>query len=237
MTAAVYRLSLRALLRGRRALVVALIALIPVVSAVGQRASDAVDPQEGWTGMIAGLVIPTVAAFVAVILGATAIGDDREDGTILQLVATTLPRLGLSGAKAVAAWSAAVVVLVPATVVSGVVILEDEATAGSLLWPALAVALVALCYAAAFTWIALLTRRAIAVGAVYVLLWEGSLATFAEGIERLSIGGYGRSVAAPGLEDFDRTGVSPAAGVIVLLALSALFVALAARRLRRMDLP
>ena len=38
--------------------------------------------------MVQQLFVPTVAAFVALVIGVSAIGDEREDGTILYLVAT-----------------------------------------------------------------------------------------------------------------------------------------------------
>ena len=45
------------------------------------------------------LLIPVVTALVALVVGASAIGDEREDGTILYLAATPLPRLGIVVAK------------------------------------------------------------------------------------------------------------------------------------------
>ena len=40
--------------------------------------------------MLQRLVIPTITAFIAVVIGASAIGDEREDGTILYLASTPL---------------------------------------------------------------------------------------------------------------------------------------------------
>ena len=39
------------------------------------------------------LTIPTVVAFVALVLGASVVGDEREDWTILYLAATPVPRV------------------------------------------------------------------------------------------------------------------------------------------------
>ena len=52
------------------------------------------------------LFVPTVAALVALVIGVSAIGDEREDGTILYLVATPQSRLGLIATKVAAAWTA-----------------------------------------------------------------------------------------------------------------------------------
>ena len=43
--------------------------------------------------MVQQLFVPTVAALVALVIGVSALGDEREDGTILYLVATPMPRV------------------------------------------------------------------------------------------------------------------------------------------------
>ena len=237
MSAVVFRLGVRSLMRGRRPLVVAGLALIPVVAAIGQRIGGDVDPADAYAGLLGDLLIPTVTAFVAVILAASAIGEDREDGTILQLVATTVPRSRLALAKILASWTAALAVLVPATVVTAAVALGGDVRPGALVWPLVAVALTALAYASVFAWVALRTRRAILVGAVYVLLWEGTLGTFADGIDRLSVAAYGRAVAERGAAGIDGPPVSATVGVLVLLGVAGAGWGLATRALGRAELP
>ena len=39
-----------------------------------------------WARLVNRLILPTVTAFIAVVIGASAIADEREDGTILYLV-------------------------------------------------------------------------------------------------------------------------------------------------------
>ena len=70
-------------------------------------------------GIVQQLFMPTVAALVALVFGVSAFGDEREDGTILYLVATPQPRLGLVVAKVAAAWTASLALLVPSLVLSG----------------------------------------------------------------------------------------------------------------------
>jgi len=237
VTAVVFRLGVRSLMRGRRPLVVAALALIPVVAAVGQRVGGEVDPVDAFAALLGDLLIPTVTAFVAVILAASSIGEDREDGTILQLVATMVPRSRLALAKILASWATALAVLLPATLATAAVALGGDVGLAALAWPLLAVALTALAYASAFVWVALLTRRAILVGAVYVLLWEGTLGTFADGIDRLSVAAYGRAVAARGVDGVDAPPVSATVGVLVLVGVAVAGWVLAARALDRTELP
>ena len=59
-------------------------------------------------------MIPTVTSFIALVVAASAFGEEREDGSILYLAATPLSRLTLVGAKMLAAWITTLVLLVPA---------------------------------------------------------------------------------------------------------------------------
>jgi len=237
VSVAILALSARALLRGWRALVIAGLALIPVAVAVGQRVAGEAEPEDAYADLLGGLLIPTVTAFVALILAASAISDDRDDGTILQLVATTVSRTGIVAAKVLAAWASAMLALVPALIACAIVALGTEVTPAALLWPVAAVAATGLAYSGAFVWIALRTRRAIAVGAAYVLLWEGTLATFADGVDRLSVAAYGRAVAAEGVRGVDAPPVGAAVAALVLLAIAAAGVWLGTRALSRVELP
>ena len=103
--APVYRLTLRSLLDGRRTLALGLLALLPVIPAIVFAAAGEIEPELFWARLVQRLIIPTVAAFVAVVIGASAIGDEREDGTILYLLSTPLSRLGLVVTKVLASWT------------------------------------------------------------------------------------------------------------------------------------
>ena len=79
------------------------------------------------------------------------------------------------------------------------------------------------------------------IGLIYIVLWEGSVATFAPQANWLSVGAYGRSMIAEGLP-----GRRPRERPVDLgrgldrwcsLIASTLFTALATRRLSRVELP
>lgn len=228
-------ISTRGLARTGRTLALAGIALLPVLVAVAQRVDGEEASSEVYADLIGQLLIPTVVAFVALVLAASAIGDDREDGTILLVVATSIPRILLAGAKAASAWLVAILVLIPSVLATAFIL--GQASPSRIAWPLIAVGLVASAYAGVFAWVSLLTRRAIIVGAVYVLLWEGTIATFAESADRLSIAAYGRRIAAAGVDGIDAPDVGLATAVVVLLLVCGLGVGLAARALRRVELP
>ena len=233
----VYRLTLRSILDGRKPLALVLLALVPVAAAVVFSTAGHIDPRIFWARLLQRLVIPTVTAFVAVVLGASAIGDEREDGTILYLAATPLSRLTLVLTKVLASWTASMALLAPAVVVAGVIGLGDRASAEQILWPLLGVALSALCYCAVTAWLSLLSRRPVLIGALYILLWEGSIATFAASADRVSIAAYGRAIAVEGVFDVNAPDASPATAVIVLGAATLVAIWAATRRFTRTELP
>jgi ABC-2 type transport system permease protein len=233
----VYRLTLRSLFSGRRVLALALLALVPVVAATAFAAGGEIEPELFWARLLQRLVIPTITAFIAVVIGGSAIGDEREDGTLLYLASTPLSRLTLVVTKVAAAWTATMALLVPAVIASGAIALGAQATAAQIAWPLVGIALAALCYCAAAAWLAMLVRRPVVIGVLYILLWEGSIATFAASADRFSIAAYGRAIAVEGVIDVNAPETAAAAAAVVLLGVTALATWAAARRMTRTELP
>ncbi len=233
----VYRLTLRSLLGGRRALALAALTLVPVIAAIAYASAGEVEPELFWARLLQRLVIPTVTAFVAVVIGASAVGDAREDGTILYLAATPLSRLSLIVTAVAASWTASMALLLPAVAASAAISLGAELTAAELVWPLVAVALSCLCYCAVSAWLAMVVRRPVVLGVLYILLWEGSIATFAASADRFSIAAYGRAIAVEGVIDVNAPDASAPGAFVVLLAVTALACWAAARRLTRTELP
>ena len=97
MNAAIVRLTVRALLLQRRSLALAALAAAPLlmsfVFAIAARSGA--NHRLFYSTLVQELFLPTVAALVALVVGVSALGDEREDGTVLYLVATPVPRLVL----------------------------------------------------------------------------------------------------------------------------------------------
>ena len=239
MSRPIYGLTIRALLGQKRTLALVLLSCAPVfMAAVFSVAADAdADPHNFYSRLVQRLFIPLITALVALIVGVSAIGDEREDGTILYLVATPLPRLGIVVAKILAAWTVCVALLVPSVVVCGLLALTGDVTFAVLFWPALGVTLAALAYCAVGGWLSLQVRRPIVVGVIYILLWEGSIATYAASADRLSIAAYGRAMVAEQLPQSAAGVVSPATAAVILLVATVAGALLGARALTRTELP
>src|SRR3954453_14927771 len=235
----VYQLTLRALLLQRRTIMLAAVVLAPVATSLiyalaRPGGSDTVD---FYSGIVQQLFVPTVASLIALVFGVSAFGDEREDGTILYLVATPQPRVELVIAKVAAAWTATLALVIPSLVLSGVLALGGQASVRLIGWPLLGVLLSTLAYCAASAWLSLTTRRPVVIGIIYILLWEGSIATFAASAAKLSIPAYGRGFVAHALPQAAKPVAGTAASAIVLAVVVAVAVAAATRRLVTAELP
>jgi ABC-2 type transport system permease protein len=235
----IYRLTLRALLLQKRTIMLALVAAAPVLtSLVFALARSAGDSQRDfYSGMVQQLFVPTVASLIALVFGVSAFGDEREDGTILYLVATPQPRIELVIAKVAAAWTAALVLLVPSLVLTGLLGLGSQASLRLIGWPLVGVLLSTVAYCAAAAWLSLMTRRPVVIGIIYIILWEGSIATFAVSAAKLSISAYGRSFVAHALPQAAKPVAGTVPSAIVLLIVVAVAVWAASRRLVTAELP
>src|SRR5207248_1776314 len=83
-----------------------------------------------------------------------------------------------------------------------------------------------LAYCAAASWLSLMTRRPVVIGIIYIILWEGSIATFAASAAKLSISAYGRAFVAHALPQ----AAKPVAGALPSATVLAVVVAVVRRR-------
>ena len=239
MIDAVYGLTLRSLLLQKRTIVLVVVALTPVLMALAYALARSPGDHDHsfYSDLVQQLFVPTVAALVSLVFGVSAFGDEREDGTILYLVATPQSRLRLVVAKVAAAWTATLILLVPSLIVSGALSLRSGLTVGLIGWPLAGVVFASLAYCAASVLLSLYTRRPIVIGVLYVLLWEGSIATFAASAAKLSISAYGRAFVGHVLPQASRPVSGTLVAGIVLLAVAAATAWIAARALGRVELP
>ncbi len=197
-------------------------------------------PFDNRTLIVGRLLISTVAPLVALVLAVTAIGDERESGTIVYLATAGVSRLRIVAEKTLGSTVAAAVLLSPALV--AIAVFGDHLGVGStnILRGVAGTLLVALVYCAVFIMVGLLLKRALVAGIIYILIWEGAIATIAPSAERFSMTAWGRAISDGGLYGI-ATDLVPTldatTGVASLLVVTALAVVLAGWRLGRMDLP
>jgi len=216
--------TVRGLFGRRRLLIMLLLASIPVVLGVlvylrgGRADADRV---------LGVLIVQTVMPLLALILGTAALGSEIEDGTVIFLLTKPIPRWIVALAKLVVAMAATVILVIPVTIVTGLLIGgSDPDQMQTTLAFAIACAAGGAAYAAVFVALSSLTARALVAGLVYVLIWEGALGGLLEGTRFLSIRQATLGLVAALGGQFDREPIQAgvAAAVITTAILASLTI-------------
>lgn len=228
----------RSLAGRRRILALLALALLPGIVAVAATAFDLVDDPDRLTArLVERLLLPIILALCTVVLGASAIGDGRDDGTILYIVATPLPRWRIIASAWLATTGLSVCLVLPSAL--AITIAPGAVGVRGVLSTLIALVLAASAYAALALLLSLSIRHGILAGMLYVLLWEGSIGNFAASASRFSIAAYGKVIASKGFDDvppLNVPNVSEASAVAILLVGTAVLLALGTRALKRVDL-
>lgn len=229
-----YRLLLRQLVtRGRvLALLAVGLAVAAVAWAVGS-SSDVTDPLEASVGVIAGLGFTVVVPVVSLVFATAALGDAREDGTLVYLWLRPIDRWPV----VVGAWLAALTVSLPLTLGPLALAALLSGQAGTIFGATMVASIVGVvAYSAVFLLLGLLVKNPIVWGLGYVLIWEGVISAFGSSAAQLAISGYTRSIVTAMTDvDVDLGDQSLAAGVAVPVLVALIALAVAARRLDGMD--
>jgi ABC-2 type transport system permease protein len=224
----VLRITLRATLGRKRAVVFMLVPLVLILLTVALKivAKSPVWPAEFLGAFGFSVVLP----LTALVIGTSVLGAEIDDGSIVHLLATPVNRLSVVISKFVAAVLLTLLFGAIPEVLAGAIAkgFSDKLTIGLL-----AGALVAsVAYNALFVMMSALTTRAIAVGLLYLLVWEGLLGNLVGGVRVLSIGQYSVSVAST----IAKTSTLNAhltfqTAIIMAIAVTIATLAVAARRL------
>jgi ABC-2 type transport system permease protein len=93
------------------------------------------------------------------------------------------------------------------------------------------------CYISVFLTLSLFTRRALLIGLVYVLVWEGALSALLPGIANLSIRQYALGVASAFWQmPSGEARLTPSTSLPLAIILVVVALVLATWRLRRFEL-
>lgn len=176
---------------------IAALMLVPMLFALvfASRGILSGDPVEFLANRYDQLVGGLATPLIALLLGTSAFSAETDDGTLLYLVTTTTPRW----------WIVAVRVLFASLLTGALSALAVWGTGGIAAGTSdpegittaytVAVFYGGVAYAALFTALALLTRRSLVSGLVYVLFWEGALSTTFPALHFLSVRAWMQAVA------------------------------------------
>ena len=191
MTRTLLMLTAHQLLGRRRAIMIALLALIPIAITLLYRLAGDTEGAYGFTvDMIGGFVFTLLLPIGALVFGTAALGSEVEDGTIVYLLARPIARWRIVVAKAVVASAATIVLTVPATLIMVVIALEGLGSDS--LWLAATAATIAgsIVYSTLFVGLSTITGRALIIGLVYVFVWEAFVTNLFEGTRWISVREY-----------------------------------------------
>ena len=239
MNAVVAGLTARSLLGRRRVLLLLALPVVLLLLCGAVRLLAGSDTSVT-VGLLAGFALGTVVPLLGLIAGAGSIGPEIDDGSIVYLMSKPLSRHSIVRSKlAVAAAVVTVVAAVPTFLAGLVMTGTDDGLAVGF---GVGAAVAGLAYSALFVLLAILTRNAVVIGLIYVLIWESLVGSFVPGAQVLSIQQWGLAITEKivGSTEGPLFGVSSAVGFeagVTLLAV--VFVGctwFAGRRLRTLRL-
>ncbi len=177
-------LALRSLFGRRRGILlfvlpVVLLALAVLVRVLVDSQADVADNILYQLGLV--VVVP----LVALVATTGVLSSEIDDGSVVYLLAKPLSRLSIVVSKLLVAFGCVVAFAAMPLLVSGLILRSDLPRLG--LGFAVGGLACGLAYCALFALASVLTRHAVVVGLVYVLIWEGLLGGLLDGIRWLSV--------------------------------------------------
>jgi ABC-2 type transport system permease protein len=235
----IVRITLRQLIGRRRAVLLVLLAAVPILLALLFRAAK-VEDVEGFSGGILDAVALTLLLpLVAILFGTAAFGAEIEDGTVVYLLAKPVARWAIVAAKLIATVGVTAALTASSVLLAGVIALMPLGESGAEATRAYVAAMIvgSACYASVFLAISLFTRRSLVVGIGYWLIWEGALSTLLPGIANLSVRQYALGIANAFFQmKPEEARLAPSTALpLVLILLAGAFV-IATWRLTRFEL-
>ena len=190
MNLTIIGITLRALLGRRRVLLLLPMPLVLIgLTLIGVSADD---PVGDWGPIVFGnLGLSVILPLTALIVGSSVLGLEIDDGTITHVLTKPLPRSEIVLSKLVVAW-------LVTTVATGIPLAAAALIAGSSTLAAgivVAAAVGSLAYCALFLALSVLSKRPVAVGLVYIMLWENVLVGFVDGARVFSVREHAQTFA------------------------------------------
>ncbi len=234
----VFMLTLRQLSGKWRLAIMTVLAAMPVLfTALVVRSSQTPFVAEFEIIVLSTMLAGSIAPLIVVAIASVAFANEIEDRTLANLTLSPIPRWQIVVPKLLAA------VTVSGPFIAGSAFLTSYLAFNHDMTATLAVTVSAfvglLLYSSVFVWLGLVTKQAIGVGLLYIVLWEGFFSGYVSGIRFFSIRHYATALMH-GLDPRrfagdDHVGFGVAIGVSAVVF--TLFLLMSTRRLRYMDVP
>jgi len=225
----------RALLGRRRTLLMLILAGAPVLLGLLVRLGDGARPG-ALVPSLDGLIVSSVLPLVALVFGTAALGSELDDGTAVHILTKPIPRWSIVFPKTLVAGGLAAALLVPATILAGILIGgTGDRQVGITVAYAIAVLVGSFVYSAIFVALSASTSRGLVIGLGYSLLWEGLLSGVLKGTQLFSVREYIRGMVASLAPAGTVESVVGASGFLLAAVAIIVVIAIASARLARYE--
>ncbi|WP_370413845.1 ABC transporter permease [Streptomyces fradiae] len=180
----VARLTYRALLGRRRALILFALPALLILIAAAIRAFNGADDQVA-ADVLGGFALATMVPLIGVIAGTGAIGPEIDDGSIVYLLSKPVKRPTIIFTKLIVAIAVTMVFSAVPTLIAGFVLNGNGQQVAVAYTVAALVASIA--YSALFLLLGTVSRHAVVIGLVYALVWEALFGSLISGARTLSV--------------------------------------------------
>ena len=194
MTRTLLTLTALQLVGRRRAILIGLVALIPIGVALLYRFAgderDETPPVEFAPFVIDIFIVALLLPLGALIFGTAALGAEIEDGTAVYLLTKPIARWRIIAVKIAVASAATIVLTAPTTLITGLIVLGGDDGDAIALGFTVGVVVGAIAYSSVFVGLSALTSRTLLIGLGYVFVWEAFVTSVFNGTRWVSIRQY-----------------------------------------------
>ena len=194
---AIAGVTFRALLGRRRSLLMLLLAATPILLGVLVRANASELDPVTLGATIDGFVNRVVLPLVALVFGTSALGSELDDGTAIPLLTKPISRRSIIAAKIVVAGTLTAAMIVPSTLVAGLLMGGGGGDALAVTFAyAIANLIGSYLYVAIFLVLGVITSRGLIIGLAYSLIWEAVVSSLLRGSQIFSVREYIAGIAS-----------------------------------------
>lgn len=234
MNSTIARLTFSSLLRRWRGVMLALLPLVLLLMSGAVRATVPADAAlNSHTALLGGLNMATIVPLIALIVGTGAISTEIDDGSIVYILTKPLPRWKIALTKYVVALATALVFAAVPTFVAGLILAGT--TGGIAIGYAVGAAVACVVYCALFIMIGALSRQAVVIGLIYVLLWDNLVAGLVDAAKNLSVQYWGQAIGSTIAPQIN-SAINVYAATVLTVVVTAAALWYGGRRLRSLTL-
>ncbi|ADD40166.1 ABC transporter permease [Stackebrandtia nassauensis] len=235
MNSTIARLTFSSLLRRWRGLLLALLPIVLLLLSAAVRgmvpteaARNAADP------LLGNLNMATFVPLIALIVGTGAISTEIDDGSIVYMLTKPLSRWKIALTKYAVAVATALAFAAVPTFLAGLILagVSDGVAIGY----GLAAAIASIIYCALFIMIGVLSRQAVIIGLIYVVLWDSLVAGLVDGAKNLSVQYWAEAIASTVAPNAITAQINVVAAAVLAVVATGAALWYGGRRLRSLTL-